>query len=333
MFFKDTDELQKYVDVNGSLEFPLISPKLKEVDRDVLKLHFGLDFIEEIQTAYDGVSGVVTSLPLAQQKAVEKFRMISAPAAIALHFVTGQVQVDNAGIFVAKNENRGIAWEWQIKDSIKSYLKPMYQAIEDAILYFKANITDYSTYASSEEYEYSTLCFIASSKEFTKFYTPLNNSYMSFLKMRSCMDKVEKNDIRNILLPNYYDSLKTKIKTNTLGAADKAIMPYIKEAIANLTAARALNELNATFDEHGFMIFDNTTSNKTGPSKKTAEGGVVIKAQESLQESGSAALKQLKDYLEENKVSFPVYAADPKYSTNTNVTVTNETGSGHYNAH
>lgn len=333
MFFKTTAELVKYVDLNASFEFDLISPKLLEVDRDVLKRHFGLDFIEELQTAYDNVSGVVTSLTIPQQKAIEKMRAISAPAAVALHITTGQVQIDNAGIFVAKTETRGIAWEWQIKDLIKSHLKPMYQAIEDAILFFKSNIVDYSTYEASEEYEYSTLCFINSSKEFTKFYTPLNNSYMSFLKMRSCMDKVEESDVRNVLLPDYYDALKTKIKTNTLGSADKAIMPYIKKAIANLTVARALSELNASFDENGFMTFDNTSGVKAGASKKTAEGAVVIKAQESLKESGLSALKDLKNYLEENIVSYPIYSGDSKYTANSNATVTNQAGSGHYNAH
>lgn len=333
MFFKDTQELQECVDVNGSLEFPLIAPKLREVDRDVLKLHFSLEFVEEIQAAYDGVSGVITTLPIAQQKAIEKFRMISAPAALALHFVTGQLQVDTAGIFVAKNENRGIPWEWQIKDSIKSYLKPMYQAIEDAILYFKANITDYTTYESSEEYEYSTLCFIASSKEFTKFYTPLNNSYMSFLKMRSCMDKVEDKDIKNVLLPDYFSNLKTKIKTNTLGAADKAILPFIKKAIADLTAARALSELNASFDENGFMIFDNTSGVKSGASKKTAPDNVIIKTQESLQESGIGYLRELKEYLEANIASYPIYSGDSKYKSNQSITVTNTAGNGFYNAH
>jgi hypothetical protein len=333
MFFKDTNELKNFVDINGSLEFELFSPKLRDVDRDVLKLHFGLEFVEEIQTAYDGVSGVIASLPLAQQKAVTKFREISAPAAMALHLVTGQISVDSAGIYVSKNENRGIAWEWQIKDSIKAYLKPMYQAIEDTIVFLKANITDYTTFENSDEYEYSTLCFISTSKEFTRFFTPLNNSYMSFLKMRSCMDKVEESDIRNVLLPNYYDALKTKIKTNTLGVADKAIMPYIKKAIANLTAATALSELNATFDEHGFMIFDNTSGVKAGASKKTAEGGVIIKAQESLSESGRAALTQLKDYMESNISSYPVYSADPKYNSSQTATVTNTVGSGNYNAH
>lgn len=269
MFFKDIDELQKYVDLNGSFEFDLIAPKLKQVDRDVLTLHFGLDFVEEIQTAYDAVSGIIASLPLSQQKAIDKFRAITAPAAIALQITSGQLQIDSAGIFVAKNENRGVPWEWQIKELRKSYLNPAYQAIEDAILFFKINIGDYSIYAGSDEYDYSTTSFIASSKEFTRLYTPLNNSYQSYLKMRSCMDKAEEKDIQNIILPVYYADLKTKIKANTLTIADKAVMPYIKKAIANLTALRAISELNASFDGNGFMVFDNTVSSKVGASKNS----------------------------------------------------------------
>lgn len=333
MFFKDIDEVKVYADINASFEFDILTPKLRQVNRDILNLHFGNDFVEEIQTAYDGTTaGNISTLSLADQQIIKKFRAITAPIAVALFITPGQVQIDNAGIFIARNENRATAFEWQIKDLIKSYLRPGYQAIEDAIIFLQKNITSYATYQSSEEFQYSKLCFVPTAKEFTKYYSPLNNSYISYLKMRSCMDKVDEMDIANILLPNYYAELKTKIAADALTVADKAIIPYIKKAIVNLTALKALSELNATFDENGFMIFDNTSNASVGPPKKTALGEPIVRAQESLKTSGEAYLLALKQFLIDNKISYPTFINDPKFVANQSATFNNKAGQGYFAA-
>ena len=333
MFFNSIEEIQKYVDVNISFKFPLIEPKLKTIDRDVLKLHFGFDFIEEIQAEYDSLNNApITNLPLASQKLIEKLRYITAPLAYALYVTPGQLQIDSSGIFVAKSENRGIAWEWQIKDLIKSFLKPGYQAIEDCILFLQKNIVDYSTYEDSEEFEYSKLCFVPTAKEFTKYYSPLKNSYISFCMMRSCMDKIDEQEIANVLLPDYYALLKTRLRTDTLTIADKAIVPYIKKAIVNLTVYKAMNELNMTFDENGFLVYDNTSGVKSGASKKTGEQANLIPAKESLLNSGMTYITTLKKFLEDNITSYTVYASDPKYVANQSSSVENSTDQHFFNA-
>lgn len=332
MFFKDTPEIKVYIDMNASFKFDLIAPKLRTVDRDILKLHFGFDLVEEVQADYDSVSGVITLLPLTTQQLIKKFREITAPLAYALYIMPGQLQIDSAGVFVAKTENRGIAWEWQIEGAVRSYLKPGYQAIEDTILFLQKNIGDYSTYESSEEFEYSKLCFIPTAKEFTKYYSPLKNSYMSFCMMRSCMDKVDSEDIANVVLPDYYALLKTRLRADTLTVADKAILPIIKKAIANLTAYKAMSELNVTFDKEGFLVYDNTSGVKTGASKKTALSEPLIRAQDSLLKSGEASLAALKTFMEDNIASYTVYSGDSKYVADQSAVVKNIEGQNHYNA-
>ncbi len=331
MFFHDINQVRKYVDVNASFAFELLEPKLLQAQRDVLKLFFGSDFIDELQAAYATTTGgVLTTLTIAEQKAIVHLRTVSALFAYAYYLTPGQVQVDSSGIFVAKGEGRGVAWEWQINKLIDSYITPGYQAIEDAILFLQKNISDYNTYENSEEFEYSKLCFVPTAKEFTKFYTPLNNSFMSYLKMRSCMDEVDEMDIKAVLLPDYYEELKSKIRTNTLAVADKAIIPYIKKAIVTLTAYKAFNVLGASFDENGFMVFDNTSGLKPGKSNKAAGDAAINRAQDSLSRSGETYLSELKKFLIANIVSYPTFAADPKYVVDQSTTFNNEDGQSYY---
>lgn len=331
MFFYNEQELKQYVDVNASFDFELLKPKLKQVDRDVLKLYFGYAFIDSIQSLYDGVTnGNISTLTPAQQKAINLFRAISAPLAISLWITPGQIQIDNAGIYIATNANRKTAFEWQINNLIKSYLKPAYQALEEAIEVLALNIADYQLYASFDEYTYYKKCFIKNSRDFTKLYSPLNNSFMSYLMLRSCMDKVDELDIKSVLLPNYYQGLKTRLLSGTLTPSDNAVIPFIKKALANLTIYKAISELSVTFDKHGFMEFDNTSGVKSGESKKTAKGETVIRLSQSLLVSGNTYLNELKKYLETNKQSYPEYTSDPAYKSDQSAVIVNSNDQNYF---
>lgn len=330
MFFKDIDEFKLHADVaTASFSFESVQTKLINVDRDILKHYFGADFIDELQTAYDGANQNLSALSTAQQNIIKKLRSVSAPIAFALYISSGQVQIDNSGIFIARNENRATAFEWQIDDLIKSYLKPGYQAIEDTIIFLQNNISDYSTYDGSDEFLYYKLPFISTSKEFTKVYSNLNNSFMNFIKLRSCMDKAEE-EIESVLLHDYFEEFKNNIKTNSLTTADKSILPNIKKAIGNLTVARAMSELNVSFDKHGFLVFDNTAGTKSGASTKTALSEPLVRAQNSLNESGKQYLKKIKDFLEANISSFPTYQNDATRIVGRSASIENTTDQNYF---
>lgn len=314
MFFSTADQIKEYVDVNAAFDYELIKPKLVQVDREVLTLYFGYDFIDELQTQYDTTTnGDISSLAAKYKKAIQLMRSISAPIATGLWVTPGQLQIDSAGIFIVRNENRATAFEWQIKNLIKSYMRAGYKAIEEAFYILDKSISDYSTFASHDEYVYYKKAFIKDSKEFTKLYSPLNNSYLSYLMLRSCMSKVEENDIRNVLLPTYYEAFKTRLAAGTLTPPDKAILPLIKQAVADLTVYKAVSELGASFDENGFMEFDNTTGNKAGDSYKTAVGATATRLVNSLETSGNSYISQLKSYLETNKADYSEYTSDSNY--------------------
>lgn len=333
MFFYDTAELQKYVDLNISFDMELMKPKLMRVDRDILELFFGADFIEDLQGIYDtAINGDISPFPAPVRRAIEKMREISAPIAAGLWVTPGQLQVDNTGVYIVRNENRATAFEWQIVALINSYMKIGYQAIESAIRFFDKHIADYPLYASYEEYGYFKACWIPDSRVFTRLYSPLNNSFWSFVAMRSCMDKADQQDIRNVLLPKYYRAIKTRLAAGTLTAYDEELLPMIRQAVANLTVARAINELSLRFDENGFVEFDNTTSNKTGSSVKTAKGEPVTRSSNSLFTSGRENIAEIKAHLEAYKVNYPDYTSDPAYIADQPATVTNSTDQNYYNA-
>ncbi len=325
MFFYNDTELKDYIFTNASFDFALIKPKLKQVDDDILKVHFGSDFIDSLQTAYDGTTaGNISTLTAAQQAAIIWMRKISAPLAISLWITPGQLQVSASGIFIATNNERKTAFEWQIKDLIKSYLKPAYQALENAITFFIDNIGDYADYESFEEYTYYKQSFIPNSKVFTKLYSPLKNSFMSFIALRSCMNKADE-AIQNVLLNTYYDAFKARMLADTLTAEDEAILPLIRKSVANLTIAIAVGELGASFDENGFMIYDNTSGVKSGESKKTATNeNNVSRLAYGFRDSANTYLAQLKAYLEKNKANYSQYTSDPDYVADMPANITNE---------
>lgn len=331
MFFYNATEIQEYVDVNASFDFELLKPKLKQVDREVLKLYFGYDFIADLQTKYDATTnGNISTLTAIDKKAIELMRTISAPIAMA-HWVTGgQLQIDSAGIFIATNENRKTAFEWQINTLIKSYLHNGYQAIEEAIFLLSNEISNYSLFANYSEYKYYKRSFIEDSKEFTRLYSPLNNCYYNYVLLRSCMDKVDELEIKNTLLSTLYNGIKNRLETNALTPADNLLLPSIKKALANLTMFKAVSELGVSFDAKGFLEFDNTSGMKTGDAFTTAKGENINRLHYSLKQSGETYLKELKQILETNKANYPEYTSDANYTTGQTAIVENKEGQGYY---
>jgi len=314
MFFKDTADFKKYFSVNYSFEFPELTVWLNHVDRTVLKKYLGSAFLAQLQAAFDAAAtAAAVAAPLTQ--VVELIRVCTAPLTIAEWVPSGQVQMDNSGIRIASSEHFKTAFQWQVRDLEASLRQNGTSGLEDLLSYLHDNIASYATYSGSDEYKENKYLFVPSAKEFTKHFSPMNNSHVNFYKMKSIIRKIEDFDIKAILLPNYFNDLKTKLQSTTaLLPVDKTIIDMIKPAVINLTIARAIDEMAASIDKNGFLVFDNTAGRETTEMKKQAGGDALVRLKHSCTVDGTQYLDNLKKYLEANTLLYTMYAADPLYT-------------------
>lgn len=329
MFFKDINEVKGYCSINISADFNEFSIYLKRTDYDFIEKNIGTAFYNYIQGVYTANQATYPATPTNDKNAIEKLRYASAAYALYLWIPQGQVQIDSSGIRIANTDTLKTAFRWQIRDLQRSLIALANSYMEEALKYFSDNKATYTQYASAPEYSYFNDTFIKTAFEFTKYYSPLNNSRLKMMRLKPSIDKVEEFDIQAVLFPTYYAALKTAVKNGTTSAADDAILPMIKAAVANLTIARAVTDLSVSFDENGFIEFDNVGVDDAADSKKFSES--AKKALQSMaHQDGQAYLAKLRTYLEANKASYSQYTSDPKYTTYTAKQFTNVATNGFF---
>jgi hypothetical protein len=322
MFFDDINDLKLHISVNVSMDFNEFRVALYEVDRTVLKKYLGKDFFNQLQGLYnDKKSNPLTGNTL---ELIRILKSCTANFALAKWVPLGQVNIDTTGIRIASTENNKTAFQWQVNQVVDTCNENGFQALDEALIFLADNIVDFEVYQSSEEFKQNASLFLSSAKEFCRFYSPMSNSPVQFLKMRSIISKVEDFYIKAVLLPDLYQDLKTKISSGTtLSDEEKKLIALIKPAVAHLTIAKATYELSASINANGFLVFDNTAARDVLDNKKTA-GTELIRISNAAEEDGRTYLSLLKSFLTDNKADYSLYTSDAKYLEATTLIDTND---------
>lgn len=324
MFFKTIAEIKEFCSVNVTFEFAEAKIYLLKADRDFLIKNIGQDFFDDLQSEYDS-EAIFDNLSTDIKDAINKLRLASASYALATWVPLGQVQIDSSGIRIISNENAKTAFQWQIRDLVKSLNDLANSSMEAALKFFSDNTATYPLFASSEAYKSFNGSFIKTADEFTSYVSILNGSVLNFLKLKPSMVKSEDFDIKAVLFPTYYNALKARVADYDTTPADDDVIAFIKPAIANLTIARAINELACTLDSNGFLSFDNTAGPDVMDGKRNASNDTLIRIKTSAERDAKTYLANLRKHLEENIGDYSEYSSDPNYTTYTSTTFNNST--------
>lgn len=316
MFFKGIEDFKTYIPVNYNFVIESVTTYLNDVDRNVFKKYLGKTFLDQLQSTFDDELSFDT-VPAPQKELIESLRIASAHLALVKWLPMAQVNISQLGITINNTAEMKTAFQWQIKD-IENYCNETgYKALDDALEYLEDNIdeTVFASYKSSNEFKENNYLFIPSAKELCKYVSSFENSRVNFYKIRSTIRKVEDFDIKAVLLPDLFADLKTKLQAGTtLGSLNTALVELIKPALANLVIAKGINEMAISINAQGIMVFDNTGSSNTLVNVKQAPDLTLARICKAAENDGAAYLKALIDYLETNKLDYPLFLNDAKYS-------------------
>lgn len=316
MFFHDTDDFRKYVGVNADMDFQTLSPILVQVDKAVLKPYLGEELVTELQEHFDTEE---TFEALDQEdvktKLIDILREASSHLALAKWIPLGQVMIDGSGIGISTSTNRKTAFQWQIKNAEQHCLTTGNNAIDEALRFIINNIEDFDSYSSTDMYRDRISMFVPSAKEFTKYFSALNNSMLNYMKLLSIMRKVEDFEIKSVLLDDLFAELKLELIENEIGVDSEKfkLIEKIKPAVVNLTIAKAINELSAKLTSDGFIVFDNTGASETIEKSRPGNIDELSRMANACKIDGLSYLGSLKTYLEKNKSHFSTYTSDASY--------------------
>ena len=307
MLVRTIAEVRKYLPVNISDDFTNISPFIKQSERDFVIPLIGKELYDAMENDYDDMSEAEIAVQPFIQEAITLYAYYLAIPHI-------QVEVGDAGIRVSKTDTKTAAFQYMVNDLQSSILRQAMSAADAMLEFLDENQDNYDEWVSSSAFTEFKSYFIPNSKKFTELYSAMGNSRLNFLRVKSQMKKVEEMVIQSELSTAYYLQLKTTLADGSITNADKIIVDFVQKVVANLTIAKAIDELAVQIDEQGVFKFDSTGSRLTINPKTPSSDDTLDELEASAQEDGLAYLKMLKDYLFANIGNYPTYAGSTAYN-------------------
>lgn len=298
---KNIADLKEHFPISADFNLNGIDPYIARVESEIIIPNIGQDQYDDLNTAYN--SGTPTAN---QQKLIDKIQPVIAQFAFLYYIPVGQLTIDNAGIRIASDEKMKAAFERQIDDLKDSTMRNGYAALEDLLKFLEANKATYTIWAGSSAYTVFKEFFITSATEFSKYYN-IQNSRLTFNSLKAAMRKVEEFNVHACLDDDTYDTLKAQVLSGSVSSDNEKLLNFIKPAVAYLTIANGLTDMNVKVGDSGVVTFRNisTTTNKAYEATSDKIQDAIIKK---ATEDGNAYLKRLRDFLNKN-------ASDSNYTT------------------
>ncbi len=230
MLLKETDEIKKYISVDGSFQYETVFPYIEIAENEVKKI-LGKAQYDELNDYYNGpgtgIDELDALLPYCQRsiayfaflKGLDKFN----------------VSIGNNGIGVIQNSNLAPASKERVENLRKNINESAWDSIEALLEFLEENIDDYPLWSSSSEYAYQYEYLISSARKFDELYK-IERSRVTFLNWRPAMADVEKITMEPVVSKKMLDELKEQIKKDSVTEANQKILPLLQKALAYLTA-------------------------------------------------------------------------------------------------
>ncbi len=323
--FKTIDEIKEFCPMIGSSDFINFAPFIDQAERDFIKPYIGKELYDDIVAAYNTEEGSGSGTSISAEQTLLLLKIQSALAFYMeyLWIPSGQVSIGDSGIRVSVTETNKPAFAWQIKDLRRECLRMAGSAMDDLLLFLEENKIDYPLWTESEAYLNYKSTFIASAKEFTKYFAALGNSRMNFLAIYPTIQRIEEFIIQSELGKTFYDELKAEFQLAEQGSgisiseANIPVIIFIKKTVAQLTMAQAIRELSAQIDERGIIQINNSANSQVVDAVQNAIDTTISKLETGCERDGRAYLLLLKNFLKDNIDNYPTYKASTSYDSNT----------------
>ncbi len=209
----------------------------------------------------------------------------------------GHAQVNDAGVMVANRDKT--AYAWQVEKLLTSYIEKAYFCLDELIKYLNKNKEDFEAWATSSAYSLSREFFINTPDEFQQFVN-IRESYRMLVVLKPSMRQIESGRIKNTVGKVLFDDLKDGILKDDLTADELELMPMLLPAVAFLTMADSIENLNVELTADGGYVQSLAKNETTNIERKAADDVKLRSYYDKLKQKGDGWLTELADYLNTN---------------------------------
>lgn len=305
MLLKTAADYANYLRTAKHLEFAELEPFFKKIQTDLIQEIFGLTFITNLDTRYNATSPspALTSeenvLILHLQNAISSFGMVKAIPNLI-------VNVMGSGL---EQAGKKPVYEWQKLAFQDELIENGWNAINTAIIWLHANRdhAQFSTWKNSDEEKLTRSYLFNKTKEFNNE-VQIANSTRTFEALKASIKEALDLYIKPLLGSSLYTEILTQNKSFSLSDNNKILVQMIRPAAAHLAMSIGIYKLDLQFTEEGARIVSTSSSSGGKAKVKTAPTEDNKYANSSnFRSTGYTYLATLKDYLQENAATYPLF--------------------------
>ncbi|QNF34362.1 hypothetical protein HUW51_17130 [Adhaeribacter swui] len=303
---KSIEEFQKWVGVNESASLEAVMGDILLVEDEIISKYLGRNFMAELDQKYNEAPDSLTELEV---KLIDKLQQAISNLAQESYLDLNQVQISDGGIHIESTGSRKTAFQWQINNLRKSFLRKGYNGLERALEVLEVNIdaTEFATWAESSFATAFHQFFINTAREFSQEYN-IYNSRLTYMHLLHILKKAESFFLEPVLGPELFYELKDQIKDRDLLPENKILLEeFIRPALAHLVVSQALAEEGFRLTPDGIELtfgrFDDLNKEKASDSASQLNRKI-----RNAHQDGQAYLVKLRNYLDA-KSSATVYSS------------------------
>lgn len=319
----DIDTIQDYIPVNIASSLDVVRPHIHQAEIKYIRPLLGKELYETLLADVNAETPALTDeetalLPYVHAALAHYTYMLAIP-----HL---NVDVSDAGIRQYHDANFKPAFGRDVDALIEAVYKKAYEAADELLEFLEENQDDYAAWVGSDAFTESHKFLINSAKDFSALYN-IRNSRSTYLLLQPVMKKVEEMIVESELGTDYFAALKAAILAGEISADDQKILDMLRPALAHLTMARAMAELQVEITDQGIIV--NSYSGQGENSKQKTPlsqnqftyGEQIGRLRGAAELDGQAYLGKVKKYLDANasNTKYTVYRDSDAY-TNPEVT-------------
>ncbi|MFN3802864.1 DUF6712 family protein [Belliella pelovolcani] len=299
MLINNIQELKEYIPTSVNLNFNDIRPKIRLVERDIIKKIFS-------KAVYNAVSSSSVSGEMLELKSI----LAEAAAHLALlHYIGfGQTHISSSGIQIASNENMKTAFEWQIDELKEECSTQGWSAVESALEFLEKSTDEAikTLWEATEAFQFSQKNLIPNLRTFEKFVS-LNHSRVLFNKLApTIQDRQEE-----IITPAISTTLYNKILTDK-GEKYIQAKKMASRALAYHTVALGFMDTLLVLSDNGPLVIDGMIS-RMPKAKRSAPTDLVKIIAENYKTRAEAAMRELIEYCQTNVTDLQEFKESSNY--------------------
>lgn len=289
---KGTEDLRKLISfLYKSIKFEDIVPDL-ELAHEEMEAIVGSEVMEAAEDHYllETYETPETDEEKLLTKLVNHLQLPIAYLAYKEYAATNDISHDSNGRkMVMDPASEKMPFEWLLERDDHAILSKAYKTTDRLIKFLDDNFDKApisTTWATSEAYGLSKLCFINSATEFDAIF-PIEKSRRFFLAVLPLIKENELLRIRPVLGITLFDAMKEKIKDQDLTIDEKALLPFINVPLVLMTMRDAVKRLSVQVLPNGVFqnyISDRMTQKANVPALQNAKTAIITSLDADIKE-------------------------------------------------